>query len=65
MKGASNYQIYIKQKNKKARIINVKGNKTVKKLKAGKAKIKVRGYKTVNGKKYCGAWSKTKNVRVK
>ena len=65
VKGASNYQIYIKQKNKKARIINVKGNKTVKKLKAGKAKIKVRGYKTVNGKKYCGAWSKTKNVRVK
>jgi hypothetical protein len=31
--------------------LNAKGNKTVKNLKTGKAKIKVRGYKTVNGKR--------------
>lgn len=39
---------------------------TVKSLKAGTAyAFRVRAYKTVNGTKYYGAWSKAKTVKTK
>jgi len=39
---------------------------TVKKLKAKtKYYVKVRSYKTIDGKKKYGAWSKVKNVKIK
>ena len=40
--------------------------KTIKKLKRKKKYfVRVRAYKTVNGKKYYGSWSKAKSVKVK
>ena len=40
--------------------------KTIKKLKSKKKYfVRIRAYKTVNGKKYYGNWSKAKNVKVK
>lgn len=51
---------------KKARIINSKGKKTIKKLKSKKqATIKVRAYKKVSGKMYYGKWSEAKKVIIK
>ncbi|MDE5604776.1 MAG: fibronectin type III domain-containing protein [Eubacterium sp.] len=55
-------------KNKKTVTVskNSTTSKTISKLK-GKKKyyVRVRAYKTVNGTKYCGAWSKTKAVTTK
>ena len=66
VKGTSTYQIYVKQAGKKARIINAKGKKTIKKLKSKKqATIKVRAYKKVSGKMYYGKWSEAKKVIIK
>ena len=50
--------------------IKIKKNKTtsstVKKLKSKKKYyVRIRTYKTVNGKKYCSGWSKAKNIKVK
>ena len=50
--------------------VKIKKNKTttstVKKLKAKKKYyVRIRTYKTVNGKKYCSGWSKVKNVTTK
>ncbi len=50
--------------------VNIKKNKitseTVKKLKAKKKYyVKIRTYKTVNGKKICSSWSKVKNITTK
>ena len=40
--------------------------KTIKKLKSKKKYfVRIRAYKTVNGKKYYGSWSKAKSVKVK
>lgn len=69
--GASGYQItYSTNKNfKSAKSKYVSGKKTsavVKKLKKGKKYyVKVRAYKTINGKKYYGIYSKVKTIRVK
>ena len=66
VKGTLTYQIYVKQAGKKARIINSKGKKTIKKLKSKKqATIKVRAYKKVSGKMYYGKWSEAKKVIIK
>lgn len=47
-------------------ITTVKANKTVKKLKGGKTYyVKVRSYKTANGKKKYSKWSAVKKVKVK
>lgn len=41
-------------------------SKTVKKLKKGKKYyVRIRTYKTVNGKKYYSSWSKAKSVKIK
>ena len=40
--------------------------KTIKNLKSGsRYKVRVRGYKTVNGKTYYGKWSESKTVKVR
>ena len=70
---ATGYQIMIgtnKKMTKNKKVINIKKAKTVKKtIKKLKSKkkyfIKVRAYKTVNSKKYYGAWSKVKKIKVK
>lgn len=67
------YQIrYSLKKNFKSGVktVTVKGPKTtkrvIKKLKAKKTYyVQVRTYKTVSGKKYYSAWSKTKYVKTK
>ena len=68
----SGYQLqYATNKSfKKAKKLTVKGNKnttkTVKKLKRGKKYyVRVRTYKTVDGKKYYSKWSKAKSVKTK
>ncbi len=69
----SGYQIQVatdkKFKKNKKTVIVAKQNaskKTVKKLKAKKKYfVRVRGYKTVNGKKSYGKWSKIKSVKTK
>ena len=69
--GASGYQIYMKTGSGKYKLVKtIKKGTTVKctktKLKKGsKYTFKVRAYKTVNGKKVYGAYSKTKSVRIK
>ena len=52
---------------KKVTVKNAKAKKTtLKKLKSGKKYyVKVRGYKTVDGKKLYGAYSEVKTVKVK
>ncbi len=41
-------------------------SETVKKLKSKKKYyVRIRTFKTVNGKKYCSEWSKVKNIKVK
>jgi hypothetical protein len=49
--------------------VTVKGSnkvsKKISKLQKGKYTVKVRAYKTVNGKKYYGKWSSAKKVSVK
>lgn len=66
------YQVrYSLKKNMSGAGIKTIGNKntavkkTVKKLKSGKYFVQVRAYKTVSGKKYYSAWSKSATVRVK
>ena len=55
-KGKKNYTV------KKAKTTK----KTIKKLKSKKKYfVRVRAYKTLNGKKYYGSWSKVKSVKVK
>ena len=67
--GATGYQIYYKTGKAKAVTKNVgaKGlSKKIKGLKKGKVyTVKVRALKTVNDKKYYGAWSAAKKVRTK
>ena len=72
-KNTTGYQIqYSTNKNFKKgnKTVTVKSNKTVKKtvknLKAKKTYyVRIRAYKTVNGKKYYSAWSKAKSVKTK
>jgi hypothetical protein len=57
-----------KKKLKKAKAKNIKTNTpkyTIKKLKKKKYYVQVRAYRTVNGKKIYGDWSKVKSVKVK
>lgn len=50
----------------KVTVKNSKKKATVKKLKGGKTYyVRIRAYSKVNGKKYYGAWSKVKKVKVK
>ncbi len=69
--GASGYEVQYStsSKMKKAKTVKVKKSSkktTVKKLKKGKKYyVRVRTYKTVNGKKIYSNWSKVKNVKVK
>ncbi|MBR1663730.1 MAG: leucine-rich repeat domain-containing protein [Ruminococcus sp.] len=74
VKGVTGYQVTYSTSKKfaksKTKTVTVKGNaktsKTVKSLKKGKKYyVKVRTYKTVNGKKYYSAYSKVKTVKVK
>ena len=73
VKGVTGYQIQTatnKSFKKNAKAVTVKGakktSKAVKKLKSGKKYyVRVRAYKTVNGKKYYSSWSKVKSVKVK
>lgn len=71
-KSASGYEIQYATNNKfsKAKTVNVKGNSTVtKKVTKLTAKktyyVRVRSYKTVNGKKVYGAWSASKQIKTK
>jgi nitrate reductase NapAB chaperone NapD len=68
VKGASGYKISYKV-GSKTKTVTVKGaskkSKTIKNLTRGKYTVKVRAYKTVNGKKYYGKWSKAKKVSVR
>lgn len=66
--GITGYQIqYRKIGPNKYKTLNVKtAGRTFKKLKRGKNyQFKVRSYKVIGGKKYFGAFSKTKKVRVR
>ena len=57
-----------KKKLEKAKVKNIKTNipkYTIKKLKKKKYYVQVRAYRTVNGKKTYGDWSKVKSVKVK
>ncbi|MCQ4635333.1 Ig-like domain-containing protein [Anaerovorax odorimutans] len=66
--GVSGYQIsYSLKKNKSFKsTTTTKTSKTVKKLKAKKNYyVKVRSYKTIDGKKYYGAYSKVKKIKTK
>ena len=60
-------QYSLKKNMKKANLKNTKKNKiTLKKLKSNKKYyVRVRAYKTVNGKKYFGKWSKRAVKMVK
>lgn len=62
---ATGYQIeYTKSKTTK-KISTKYTKKVVKNLKKGKYSVRVRAYKTVDGKKYYSAWTKAKTVTVK
>ena len=70
--GASGYRIYIRtgKKGKYKRVKQYTSGKKVsyksKKLKRKKTYyVKVRAYKTINGKKYFGSYSKAKKVKIK
>ncbi len=74
VKGVTGYQVTYSTSKKfaksKTKTVTVKGaaktSKTIKSLKKGKKYyVKVRTYKTVNGKKYYSAYSKVKTVKVK
>lgn len=71
VKGTSGYQVkYASNKKFKQSLTKtVKASKTSLKLKARYAKqryyVKVRAYKTVNGKKYYSKWSSVKSVKTK
>lgn len=73
LKGVSGYQIVTatdKKFKKNKKVTNVNGSKkkkaTIKKLKKKKTYyVKMRGYITVNGQKYYGAYCKAKKVTVK
>lgn len=71
VKGATGYQVkYASNKKFKQSLTKtVKASKTSLKLKARYAKqryyVKVRAYKTVNGKKYYSKWSSVKSVKTK
>ncbi len=69
---ADGYQLQYAQnkKFKSAKNVTIKSSKTVtkkiKKLKSGKRYyLRIRAYKTSNGKKVYGSWSKTKSVKIK
>ena len=73
-KKSTGYQIsYSTSKNfkkSKTKTVTIKNRKTktrtIKKLKSRKNYyIRIRGYKTVSGKKYYGYWSQVKKVKVK
>ncbi|MBR1692209.1 MAG: hypothetical protein IJ711_05465 [Lachnospiraceae bacterium] len=71
-KKCTGYQISYStsKKFKKAKKITIKGYKnksrTIKQLKSRKNYyIKIREYKTINGKKYYGNWSKVKKIKIK
>ena len=55
--------VKVKQTKKKAKKKTFR--KTVKKLKKGRYRIKVRAFNNVGGKVYYGKWSKSRKVRVK
>lgn len=68
--GVTGYQVAYKKAGSSWKKALVKGasktTKTVKKLKSKKKYyVKIRAYKTISGKKYYGAWSKTKSLKVK
>ena len=69
--GVKGYQIQYSTKKsfKKAKTVTIKSSKTtkktIKKLKRKKYYVRIRTYRTVNGKKYYSKWSKTKSVKVK
>ena len=65
--GGVKYQFYIKQSGKAPKYYRTTSTKKiVKKLKSKKYyTVKVRAYKTVNGKTYYGSWSAAKKVKVK
>lgn len=65
--GASGYQVaYSTSKNKGYKIVTSGSKKTISKLKKKKTYyIKVRAYKTVNGKKIYGSYSAVKKVKTK
>ena len=69
--GVKGYQIQYSTKKsfKKAKTVTIKNSKTtkktIKKLKRKKYYVRIRTYRTVNGKKYYSKWSKTKSVKVK
>lgn len=72
IKDATGYKIQYStsKKFKKAKTVTVKGSKktktTLKKLKKGKKYyVRIRAYKTINGKKYYSIWSKKKSVKIK
>ena len=69
IKGVKGYQVRYalsKGKLKKAKIKACKKNSyVIKKLKNKKYFVQVRAYKIVGKKKYYGAWSKVKSVKVK
>lgn len=69
VEGAEGYSISYKDGKKKAKTANVKAVKLSKVLKKLKSKhkytIKVRAYRTVDGSKVYGAWSKAKKVKAK
>lgn len=65
--GVTGYQIAYKVKGGSWKYTTTTStSKTIKSLKSGKTYyVKVRAYKTINGKKYYGSWSKTKSKKVK
>ena len=72
--GASGYQVeystskkFTKKTTKKVTVKSKKAKKTtLKKLKSGKKYyVRVRAYKTVNGKNVYGSWSSAKNLKIK
>ncbi len=73
VKNVTGYQVQLatdKKFKKNKKTVTVKGKnkkkKTVKKLKAKKKYyVRIRSYKTVNGKKSYGKWSKAKSIKTK
>ena len=66
-KGDVKYQIAVKKKGGDwKKFSSAKLKKKIPSLKSGtKYKVKVRAYKTVSGKNYCGNWSKPKSITTK